>query len=74
MRVVLLSVVAGCTFSTATPLVIDDPLIDASLIDVMTTTIDSCTTFSTQLNTCILPTNGNMPLTLTGNNTYNTEN
>lgn len=51
---------------------IDDPLIDASIIDVPTMTIDACTTFSTQVDTCIIPTNGNMPLTLTGNNVYDT--
>jgi hypothetical protein len=74
VRGLLLSVVAGCSFSTSAPPVIDDPLIDASIVDVMTTTIDACTTFSTQVNTCIVPPNANMALALTGTNTYNTEN
>jgi hypothetical protein len=51
---------------------VDDPLLDASLIDVPVIMIDACSSYSTQLNTCTIPVGGDMPLTLTGNNTYNT--
>lgn len=72
--VLLLTPLVGCSFSATTPPpAVDDPVRDASLIDVPTVMIDACVTFSSQLDTCTIPEGGNQPLALTGSNTYDTE-
>lgn len=73
MRVVLLSLVAACGFSKRQPPYVDDPVTDASLIDVPVTMIDACTSYSNQVNTCTVPVGGDGAIALTGTNTYSTE-